>query len=152
LGLSDVLKIEGLSKGVIMLDKSLMAGSTTMLVLNLLEQGDMYGYQMIRELEQRSEQFFSLKEGTLYPILHGLEKDGLINSYEMKTEQGRPRKYYAINDKGRRLLKDKKQEWQLFSSGETKCWEVSGMRIMAQEPSSKVWFKEFALNRPVMLL
>lgn len=108
------------------MDKSLMAGSTTMLVLNLLEQGDMYGYQMIRELEQRSEQFFSLKEGTLYPILHGLEKDGLINSYEMKTEQGRPRKYYAINDKGRRLLKDKKQEWQLFSSAVNKV--IGGVR------------------------
>jgi PadR family transcriptional regulator PadR len=126
LGLSDVLKIEGLSKGVIMLDKSLMAGSTTMLVLNLLEQGDMYGYQMIRELEQRSEQFFSLKEGTLYPILHGLEKDGLIKSYEMKTEQWRPRKYYAINDKGRRLLRDKKQEWQLFSSAVNKV--MGGVR------------------------
>ncbi len=109
-----------------MLDKSLMAGSTTMLVLNLLEQGDMYGYQMIRELEQRSEQFFSLKEGTLYPILHGLEKDGLIKSYEMKTEQGRPRKYYAINDKGRRLLRDKKQEWQLFSSAVNKV--MGGVR------------------------
>ncbi len=109
-----------------MLDKSLMAGSTTMLVLNLLEQGDMYGYQMIRELEQRSEQFFSLKEGTLYPILHGLEKDGLIKSYEMKTEQWRPRKYYAINDKGRRLLRDKKQEWQLFSSAVNKV--MGGVR------------------------
>lgn len=108
------------------MDKSLMAGSTTLMVLKLLEQADMYGYQMIKELEERSDQVFSLKEGTLYPILHGLEKEGLIRSYASKTEQGRPRKYYAIQDRGRRLLQDKKKEWQLFSSAVNKV--LGGVR------------------------
>ena len=56
-------------------DKGLMAGSGTMLILSLLEGGDMYGYQMIEELSRRSNDLFQMKEGTLYPILHGLERE-----------------------------------------------------------------------------
>ena len=56
------------------LDKGLVAGSSTLLVLSLLEHTDLYGYQMIEELARRSNDVFQMKEGTLYPILHGLEK------------------------------------------------------------------------------
>jgi DNA-binding PadR family transcriptional regulator len=63
-------------------DKSLLAGSTTMLVLKLLDGQDMYGYQMIEELSRRSERAFALKTGTLYPLLHSLEEKELIRSYE----------------------------------------------------------------------
>lgn len=63
-------------------DKSLLAGSTTMLVLKLLDGQDMYGYQMIEELARRSERAFALKTGTLYPLLHSLEEKELIRSYE----------------------------------------------------------------------
>lgn len=62
-------------------DKSLLAGSTTMLVLKLLDGQDMYGYQMIEELSRRSEHAFALKTGTLYPLLHSLEEKELIRSY-----------------------------------------------------------------------
>ena len=65
-----------------MVDKSLLAGSTTMLVLKLLDGQDMYGYQMIEELSRRSERAFALKTGTLYPLLHSLEEKELIRSYE----------------------------------------------------------------------
>ena len=64
------------------LDKSLLAGSTTMLVLKLLDGQDMYGYQMIEELARRSDHAFALKTGTLYPLLHSLEEKELIISYE----------------------------------------------------------------------
>ena len=60
------------------MDKKMMAVSTSMLVLKLLEEGDLYGYQMIRLLEERSARVFSLKEGTLYPILHSLEEQGAV--------------------------------------------------------------------------
>ena len=60
-------------------DKSLLAGSTTMLVLKLLDGQDMYGYQMIEELSRRSERAFALKTGTLYPLLHSLEEKELKN-------------------------------------------------------------------------
>ena len=72
-----------------MVDKSLLAGSTTMLVLKLLDGQDMYGYQMIEELSRRSERAFALKTGTLYPLLHSLEEKELIRSYE--KDEGAPR-------------------------------------------------------------
>ena len=70
--------------------------SNTMLVLALLEGGDKYGYQIIRELECRSDQTFSMKEGTLYPILHGLEERGDVRSYERESDAGRCRREWAV--------------------------------------------------------
>ena len=96
-------------------DKSLMSGSATLLVLSLLSGEDMYGYQMIAQLEARSDHTFAMKEGTLYPILHALEKDGAVDSYEKSTPTGRTRKYYHITKKGLRLLGEKKEEWTTFS-------------------------------------
>lgn len=60
-------------------DKSLLTGSTTTLILKLLEEKDMYGYEMIETLAQKSDHTFDLKAGTLYPLLHGLEKKGFWN-------------------------------------------------------------------------
>lgn len=96
-------------------DKSLMAGSTILIVLNLLDTQDMYGYQMIKELEERSNKTFTLKEGTLYPILHSLEKNGFVISYMSDGETGRKRKYYQITKSGKKQLADKKEEWSIFS-------------------------------------
>ncbi|WP_105615805.1 PadR family transcriptional regulator [Vallitalea okinawensis] len=96
-------------------DKSLISGSTMLLVLHMLETGDMYGYEMIKELEQRSDNTFTLKEGTLYPILHSLEKEGSVVSYMAKGDTGRKRKYYQLTKNGRKLLASKKEEWSLFS-------------------------------------
>ena len=99
------------------LDKGLMAGSSTMLVLTLLESGDMYGYQMIEELSRRSNQVFQMQEGTLYPILHTLEKGKYLSSYEQQAPTGRMRKYYKLTQKGRELLGEKKSEWEKFHRG-----------------------------------
>ena len=81
-------------------DKSLLAGSTTMLVLKLLDGQDMYGYQMIEELSRRSERAFALKTGTLYPLLHSLEEKELIRSYEKDEGAARPRRYYHFGAQG----------------------------------------------------
>ena len=96
-------------------DKNLISGSTTLLVLSLLSEGDKYGYQMIAELEERSDRTFALKEGTLYPILHTLEKEGAVKAYEREAPTGRKRKYYHITRKGLRLLDEKREEWTAFS-------------------------------------
>ena len=96
-------------------DKNLLSGSTTLLVLSLLSAGDKYGYEMIAELDARSDHTFTLKEGTLYPILHGLEKDGAVKSYTRETDSNRTRKYYHITRKGLRLLEEQKREWTEFS-------------------------------------
>lgn len=98
-------------------DKGLMAGSSTMLVLSLLEGGDMYGYQMIEELARRSNDAFQMKEGTLYPILHGLEKSGCLTAYQQEAPTGRVRKYYRITKKGKNLLDEKRTEWDAFRRG-----------------------------------
>ena len=96
-------------------DKNLLSGSTTLLVLSLLATGDKYGYEMIAELDARSDHTFTLKEGTLYPILHGLEKEGAVKSYTRETDSNRTRKYYHITRKGLRLLEEQKREWTEFS-------------------------------------
>jgi len=97
------------------IDKSLMAGSTTMLVLSLLSKEEMYGYQMITELARRSDRTFELKEGTLYPLLHAMEKEGLVKSYKKEGPGGRERKYYTLTASGRGELEEKTRQWRLFS-------------------------------------
>ena len=98
-------------------DKGLMAGSSTMLILSLLEGTDMYGYQMIEELSRRSNDTFQMKEGTLYPILHTLEKEKCLTSYQQEAPTGRQRKYYRITRKGQQLLDEKREEWAAFRKG-----------------------------------
>ncbi|HEY4390933.1 MAG TPA: helix-turn-helix transcriptional regulator [Paenibacillus sp.] len=98
------------------IDKSLMSGSTTMLILKLLDIKDMYGYQMIQELELRSENVFSLKAGTLYPILHNLEQQGMIESYEQTSDQQRPRKYYRITKKGKEAFQEQQAQWMEYTT------------------------------------
>ena len=97
-------------------DKSLLSGSTPLLILSLLKNEDMYGYQMVSELARRSDETFFLKEGTLYPLLHSLEKQGWVRSYARQTPGGRERKYYRLTDEGRAQLEYKEKEWQLFSA------------------------------------
>ena len=96
-------------------DKSLVSGSTAMLLLKLLSEKDMYGYEMIENLRLRSENIFELKEGTLYPLLHRLEKQGHLKSYTKKTDQNRQRKYYQITKKGMKLLESEKESFEHFS-------------------------------------
>uniref|UniRef100_UPI004029D0E1 PadR family transcriptional regulator n=1 Tax=Eubacterium sp. TaxID=142586 RepID=UPI004029D0E1 len=96
------------------ISKELISGSTTMLVLSVIKNEDMYGYKIIRELEVRSEYAFSFKEGTLYPILHALEKERLVESYWV-TADGRKRKYYHITKKGAKRLEEKEEEIKEFS-------------------------------------
>jgi len=98
------------------INKSLLTGSTSMLILKLLEEKDMYGYQMIEELAKKSNDTFSLKAGTLYPLLHDLEKKGMVTSYEKEAGNARIRKYYNITKKGKGLLVEKRKEWDAYSS------------------------------------
>lgn len=93
--------------------RELLKGSTNMLVLSLLENENMYGYQMIRKLSEKSENVFELQEGTLYPILHSLEEKNYITSYWDNTG-AKKRKYYSITSEGKKHLKEKKEEWKTF--------------------------------------
>ncbi len=96
------------------IDKSLVSGSMTMLLLKLLEEKDMYGYEMIETLDKQSNNVFELKAGTLYPLLHGLESKGLVEAYETDAS-GKTRKYYHITRAGKKTLAEKKAEWNRYA-------------------------------------
>ena len=105
-------------------NKSLISGSTAMLLLRLLEDKDMYGYEMIETLEQKSNNVFKLKAGTLYPLLHSLEEKRYLTSYE-KEVNGKLRKYYSITKDGRKYLGSRKEEWQEYQTAVLNVlWEV----------------------------
>ena len=97
-------------------EKNLLSGSTTLLVLSLLKDEDMYGYQMVEELALRSDHTFELKEGTLYPLLHTMEHEGYVKAYTQLTPNGRERKYYHLTKDGEAYLALKTEQWRLFSS------------------------------------
>ena len=97
------------------IDKSLIQGSLTMLILRLLEEKDMYGYEMIETLRGRSNNVFELKAGSLYPLLHSLEEKNYVTSYE-DDSSGKTRKYYHLSGEGKRFLKEKKEEWEVYST------------------------------------
>ena len=86
-----------------------------LLVLALLAGEDMYGYQMILELARRSDSTFEMKEGTLYPVLHGLEREGLVEAYQQEAPTGRVRKYYHLTRRGASFLKSEAKSWQTYS-------------------------------------
>jgi len=106
------------------INKELIKGSTTILILSLLARKQLYGYEMIKEIEKRSSGVFSFKEGTIYPILHSLESEGMIESYWDDNESRRKRKYYRITAKGKLCLEEKQQEWAVFRSAVDRVlWE-----------------------------
>ena len=92
----------------------LLKGSSYSLLLCLLAQQSMYGYQIIKELEERSQGYFQFKEGTLYPALHRLEKAGLILGKWQMLSNGRPRRYYHLTAKGHTKLSTERVRWQDF--------------------------------------
>ncbi|MGI8824688.1 MAG: PadR family transcriptional regulator [Chloroflexota bacterium] len=95
--------------------KELLKGAADTLVLSTFAEGEQYGYQVVKELERRSEGFFCLKEGTLYPILHRLEKQGLLAATWKTMPNGSERRYYTLTPKGQHALTDKLDEWQTFA-------------------------------------
>jgi PadR family transcriptional regulator PadR len=92
----------------------LLKGSSNSLLLCLLEHQPMYGYQIVKELEARSQGYFKFKEGTLYPALHRLEKSGLISGKWESLPNGRQRRYYLITPKGQAKLAEEKIRWLDF--------------------------------------
>ena len=107
------------------MEKNGLAGSTSLLVLSLLRDGDKYGYEMISQLALRSEGVFELKEGTLYPVLHGLEKEGYVEAYQQSAPTGRMRKYYHLTRKGGTLLETETRAWRSYSGAVNAVLEAS---------------------------
>tara|TARA_R110002072_G_scaffold534_2_gene3612 strand:+ start:146701 stop:147042 length:342 start_codon:yes stop_codon:yes gene_type:complete len=95
-------------------NKELIKGNLITIILSTLSEEERYGYEIIKTLDESSEGVFRMKEGTLYPLLHSLEYEGLIKSSERKAENGRKRKYYKITKSGLKRLVQKKKEWNAF--------------------------------------
>ncbi len=89
-------------------------GGMDLLILHLLAERDMYGYEMVTELASRSSEVFQMKEGTLYPLLHRLEKEGSVSAYEEKKE-GRVRRYYRLTRKGGEKLRERTEAWERYA-------------------------------------
>jgi transcriptional regulator len=94
----------------------LLKGNTEILILSLIELEPMYGYQMIKELERRSQGFFRLGEGTLYPALHRLERAGLVQGRWQRLPNGQERRYYSLTRKGEGQLEEQADAWARFAS------------------------------------
>lgn len=104
-------------------------GTIELILLKLLDKEEMYGYQLVTELEKGGGDIFQVKEGTLYPVLYRLEDSGFISSYRDNPFRGVPRKYYRLTDSGREHLLELISEWRGFS-------EVVN-RFLNNEESSK---------------
>lgn len=95
------------------LNKELSKGSHGLILLKLLSSRDMYGYELIQEMERRSEGVFAMSQGSLYPLLHTLESRGEISSY-LQSDSGRERRFYHLTDTGRAVLVAQEQEWARY--------------------------------------
>jgi PadR family transcriptional regulator PadR len=107
--------------------RELLKGSTEHLLLSLMGQEPMYGYQLIKEIGKRSGGYFEFKEGTLYTALHRLEREGLIESKWECTSSGQERRYYHLTKKGRCVLNEKRDEWLGFAAAVNLVTEPTNM-------------------------
>lgn len=92
-------------------DREFLTGTVTVLLLNLLAEREHYGYEILQEAARRSDGAFTLKEGTLYPALHQMARAGLVAATWRESDAGRPRKYYRLTAKGRRVAHAKTAQW-----------------------------------------
>lgn len=97
------------------ISSDLMRGVVDSIVLKMVSKKAMYGYEIIKVVNQETKNAFEWKEGTLYPCLHRLENEGFITSEWITEGSSRPRKYYSITKKGIGVMQEKVAEWNTFA-------------------------------------
>jgi len=105
------------------ISKDLVAASATPLVLSILSEGENYGYAIIKRVHELSGSQMQWTDGMLYPVLHRLEKQKLIQSKWRESKTGRKRKYYQIKKKGTNALKEQQNQWKVVYSTLRQLWE-----------------------------
>jgi PadR family transcriptional regulator PadR len=100
---------------MILPQKNDIKGNMNLIILSSLTDSDKYGYEITKKIYSITDGTIQLKEGSLYPALHKLEKQGLVEGYWSKQEPGRPdRKYYRITDKGLKAIEQEKEDWKFL--------------------------------------
>ena len=97
------------------IERELMRGAGPAAVMRLLEGGEKYGYELIKLLDRQSNGVLAMGQSTLYPLLYNLEAKGLIAARTETADNGRPRKYYRLTDKGTKQLARDKKQWEALS-------------------------------------
>ncbi|MEI6462699.1 MAG: PadR family transcriptional regulator [bacterium] len=98
------------------ISKELLKGTTKIMVLSVIGDNELYGYQIIKLLKERSANVLKMGEGTIYPILHFLESEKYLSSRWEKMDNGMKRKYYSLTERGKKLLKESLNEWKDFTN------------------------------------
>ena len=106
------------------LSKELIGASTIPIILSILSKNESYGYEIIQNVKKISNGKIEYGDGTLYPVLHKLEKKELIKSYWKVADSGRKRKYYKISVKGKKELLSEKENWSVINQIISKLWKI----------------------------
>ena len=112
-----------------MLAKDMVAASAKPLLLSILSEGESYGYEIIQKIRELSGGEIEWSDGMIYPVLHRLERDGLIDSEWKEADTGRQRKYYSISYDGRKILKTERQQWLTVHNTLSKLWKIKPVTI-----------------------
>jgi len=107
-----------------MISKNLAAASTKPIILGILRQGKSYGYMIITKIKELSGGKIEWSDGMLYPVLHRLEKEGMIKSEWVLSDDTRPRKYYELTEKGKQELHAEKEQWVRVNSIISKILQI----------------------------
>jgi DNA-binding PadR family transcriptional regulator len=113
------------------INKDLVAATSTPLVLAILAEGDSYGYAILKRVRQLSGGELEWTDGMLYPVLHRLERSGLVKSRWEKTKWGRRRKYYRVTEAGRQQLADERRQWRTVDQTLRKVWSTLADSVLS---------------------
>src|ERR1700722_7653567 len=105
-----------------MITKELVAASAEPLILSLLAKGESYGYAIIQDIKKLSGDKIEWTDGMLYPVLHRMEDKDLIKSRWSESETGRKRKYYSLEEDGKKALTKQREQWLTVHGTLTKLW------------------------------
>ncbi len=108
-----------------MVTKELVAASSRPLVLSILSEGENYGYEIIRRVRELSGGGWRWTDGMLYPVLHRLEREGLVTSDWRAPDGGRRRKYYQLKTDGKRALAAERDQWTAVNATLERLWATA---------------------------
>jgi PadR family transcriptional regulator PadR len=117
------------------ISKDLTAASSTPIVLAILDEGDSYGYAILKRVLEASGGRMEWTDGMLYPVLHRLERLGHVEARWEVAESGRRRKYYRITPPGRAKLAEERRQWQAVEETLRGIWSAFAIQAPAGDPA-----------------